>query len=128
MATKKEKLERVTKEFTGTVVGHLVRFLPRKERTVGFGTTKLMEKRLGAFVQLQVDGRRLQLVQCPKELGVLLGPDKEPTVDDGARVYANLMERHPINSKRDIVETVERREAKGNEKYGAVVNKWCTLK
>lgn len=128
MATKKENLERTTTELKGTVVGHLVRFLPRKERTVGFGTTKLMEKRLGAFVQLQIDGRRLQLVQCPKELGVLLAADKDPTVEDGAKVYANLMERHPINSERDIVETVERREVKGNEKYGSIVNKWCTLK
>lgn len=128
MATKREKLERTTTEFTGKVVGHLVRFLPRKERKVSFGTTKLLEQRLGAFVQLQIDGRRLQLVQCPKELGTLLAGDREPTQEDGAKVYANLVERHPIHAERKVVESVERREAKGNEKTGAIVNKWCNLK
>lgn len=97
-------------KMTGRVIGHVVKFLPKKVDNRGSGVTITKEKKIGAFVTIQVDGRKTYTVPS-KELELVL-PTADPTDEMRAEVYNALVVKHPFNSDRSFTEFVTNR-AKG---------------
>lgn len=97
----------VENKLDGKVIGHVVKFLPKKVDNRGSGVTITKEKKIGAFVTIQVDGKKTYTVPS-KEMEVVL-PTEEPTDEMKAQVYNALVDRHPFNSERQFTEFVTNR-------------------
>lgn len=94
-------------KMTGRVIGHVVKFLPKKVDSRGSGVTITKEKKLGAFVTIQVDGKKTYTVPSKSMERVL--PEVDPTDEMRTEVYNALVDRHPFNSDRSFTEFVTSR-------------------
>ena len=97
MGTKERRL-------SGTVIGHTVKFLPKRVVHRGEGITVTQDKRLAALVTIQVDDRKTFTVPS-KETEVIL-EDQEPTTEAMAAVYDMLTARHPFGKVRAFTEYI----------------------
>jgi len=89
-------------KYVGKVIGHLVRYLPRQETELGAGTTLVKEHKIGAFVHLQVDGKKFYTVRS--EATELELKEQLPTKELHNQVYNALVEAHPFGADRDFKE------------------------
>jgi hypothetical protein len=91
-------------KFTGKIIGHTVKFLPKKVDHRGSGITITKAEKIGAFVTIQVDDKKTYTV--PSKETELVLENQEPTEETRALVYNTLTERHPFNSERSFREFV----------------------
>lgn len=87
---------------TGKVVGHIVRYLPKKEEQLEAGVTITRQHKVAAFVQLFVD-RRMYTVQC-QESTKLLEMDEHPTNEHRLATFNAVLDQHPAESERTFRE------------------------
>lgn len=99
---------------TGRVIGHLVRFLPRQENARGEGITIVKQEKIGAFVQIQVDGKKFFTVPSRSNEHLLDG-NEAATEELRAKVYNELTTQHPFGSPRDFIEHVTTKADKGKK-------------
>jgi hypothetical protein len=92
------------KRLSGKIIGHTVKFLPKRVIHRGEGITVTQDKRIAALVTIQVDDRKIFTVPS-KETEVLL-ESQEPSLEAKAAVYDMLIERHPFNADRVFVEYI----------------------
>jgi hypothetical protein len=92
---------------TGKIIGHLVRYLPRQETELGGGAMLVKEHKIGAFVQIQVDGKKFYTVRS--EAVELELKEKPPTEELHAEVYNALVDAHPYGADREFTEHVNTR-------------------
>jgi hypothetical protein len=94
-------------KLTGRVIGHTVKFLPKKVDHRGGGVTITKERKLGATLTLQVDGKKTYTVSSRKT-EVIFGAEEPPEPTDIQRieVFNTLVERHPFNAERTFIEEV----------------------
>lgn len=92
-------------KFTGKVIGHTVKFLPKKVDHRGSGITITKAEKIGAFVTIQVDDKKTYTV--PSKYVEVVLKDGEPADEEArALVYNRLVEQHPFNSERSFREFV----------------------
>lgn len=91
------------KAMTGKVIGHVVKFLPRKVEQKGTGVTVTKEKKIGAFVTVQVDDKKTYTATSKTKEAVLDG-DRQPTDELKTEIYNTLVEAHPFGSEREFTE------------------------
>jgi len=93
-----------SKTKSGTVVGHTVRYLPKKEEEIDEGVTITRQHKIGAFVQITVD-RKLFTVPCQSSTK-LLEMNEEPTNEHRFEVFNSMLSQHPAGSERTFRELV----------------------
>ena len=107
---------------TGKIIGHLVRFLPYQETQLGGGAALVKQPKIGAFVQIQVDGKKFYTVRS--EQTELELKDTEPTEELHTKVYNQLVEAHPFGAEREFVEHVSpKRGKKGATKRNELIER-----
>ena len=87
---------------SGTVVGHIIRYLPKKEEQLEAGVTITRQHKVGAFVQIFVD-RKLYTVPCQRSTK-LLEMTEQPTNEHRAEVFNKVLTQHPGGSERTFSE------------------------
>lgn len=92
-----------TKEnkYSGTVIGHEVRFLPKKVDNRGAGITITKAEKIAAYVTIQVDGRRIYTV--PSKSNEVIIEDEVASPEALAATYDMLREQHPFNAQREFL-------------------------
>ena len=104
------------KRLLGRVIGHTVKFLPKKVIHRSEGITVTKDKRIAAFVTIQVDDKKIFTVPS-KEAEVLL-ENQDPSPEAMAAVYDMLIERHPFNERVNFVEyTTSKNNARTTRRY-----------
>lgn len=91
------------KVMTGKVIGHVVKFLPKKVEQRASGVTITKEKKIGAFVTIQVDDKKTFTATSKSAEAVLEG-DHQPTDELKTHIYNTLMESHPFGAERTFTE------------------------
>jgi hypothetical protein len=91
------------KDMTGKVIGHVVKFLPRKVEQRSSGVTITKEKKLGAFVTIQVDDKKTYTATS-KSVEAVLDGDRQPTDELKTEIYNTLVDAHPFGSERTFTE------------------------
>jgi hypothetical protein len=96
---------------TGKVVGHAIRFLPKRVDRKAKGVTVTKDPKVNALVELQVDERRYTLHSRACEMH-LDDAEYVPAVVNElcSSVYHTLQENHPLNSELEFRETVFKNE------------------
>lgn len=94
-------------KLTGRVIGHLVRHLPHQEAPLGNGIALVKKAKIGAFVQIQVDGKKFYTVRSEALEEPLNG--REPTTELHCEVYNKLVEAHPFQAERTFIEHVSQK-------------------
>jgi hypothetical protein len=89
---------------SGTVVGHIVRYLPKKEEQLDEGVTITRQHKIGAFVQITVD-RKLFTVPCQSSTK-LLEMTEQPTNEHRVEVFNAMLNSHPAGSERTFREVI----------------------
>jgi len=94
---------------TGKVIGHQVKFLPKQESKRSGGVMITKQQKVGAFVVIQVDGKKTCTVPA-RANEVLLddGQDATDALKEG--VYNDLKAALPFNGEVEFVEHVTTRE------------------
>lgn len=97
-----------TKEnrYSGTIIGHTVRFLPKKVDHRGAGITITKAEKIAAFVTIQADNKTIFTV--PSKGSEVILEDQTPSPEALAAVYDILQEQHPFNSPRMFREFITR--------------------
>ena len=91
------------KALTGRVIGHVVKFLPKKVEQRGGGVTITKEAKVGAFVTIQVDQKKTYTATS-KFLEVVLDGERQTTDEVEAQVYNALVDAHPFKAERTFTE------------------------
>lgn len=97
-----------TKEnrYSGTIIGHTVRFLPKKVDHRGAGITVTKAEKIAAYVTIQVDDKKIFTV--PSKSGEIIMEDQEPSPEALAAAYDIVQEQHPFNAERKFSEFTTR--------------------
>lgn len=96
---------------TGLVVGHIIRYIPKKEEQLDKGITITKQHKIGAFLQLSADNR-LYTVQCPHST-LLLEMNEDPTSQRRIETFNVVLNNHPAGSSRVFYE----RDSDDNRRY-----------
>ena len=91
------------KALTGKVIGHVVKFLPKKVEQRSSGVTITKEKKIGAFVTIQVDDKKTYTATSKATEAVLEG-EHQPTDELKAQIYNTLVDAHPFGAERNFTE------------------------
>ena len=102
------------RRLTGTVIGHTVKFQPKKVETRGPGITITKAGKIGALVTIQVDKKTYTVPSKGNE--VILGDDF-CSPEASAAVYDMLTLQHPFNAVRSFSELIIRKERGKLRKY-----------
>jgi hypothetical protein len=92
----------------GRVIGHTVKYLPQQQSDRGGGITIVKQPKIGAFVTVQVDDKKVYTVPC-RSSERLLNNGEEPTEDMHHEVNNHLVQCHPFRAEREFVEHVTSR-------------------
>jgi hypothetical protein len=87
---------------SGKVVGHIIRYLPKKEEELDKGVTITRQHKIGAFVQIFVD-RKLYTVPCQRSTK-LLEMTEHPTNEHRHEVFNAVLDQHPADAERTFRE------------------------
>jgi len=109
-----------TKEnrYSGTIIGHTVRFLPKKVDHRGSGITITKAEKIAAFVTIQVDDKVIFTV--PSKNSEVILEDQELSPEALAAVYDILQEQHPFNASRKFREFITRGNGRTLKRYELV--------
>ena len=91
------------RSMTGKVIGHVVKFLPKKVETRGSGVTITKEKKIGAFVTIQVDDKKT-FTATSKLIEEVLDGERQPTDAVKTEIYNTLVDTHPFGAEREFTE------------------------
>jgi len=100
----------VERRYKGRIIGHTVKFLPKRVEQLGPGITVTKAGKIGAFVTIQVDDQKIYTVPS-KGNEIILG-NEDPSPEARAAVYDMLVSLHPFDATRRFSEFVVPR-AKG---------------
>ena len=105
-------MRRKKNNLQGRVVGHVVRFLPQQKKDRGGGVTILKKPKIGAFVTIQVDDKRVYTVPCRASEHLLVNGEA-PSEEMHREVNEHLVQSHPFRSEREFVEHITERDKGG---------------
>lgn len=91
-------------KLTGKIIGHTVKFMPKRVNYRGAGITITKSEKLSASVTIQVDDKRMYIVPV-KGIEMVL-ENQEPDEETRVLMYNKLMKQHPFNSERAFKEYV----------------------